>query len=201
MKEFNFENTSIAANYSIELHDNFNFMWVESRTADMYRIFFSTIADVLKLSEDKSYKKIAFKYKNTKGEFIFGAALEFIEPDEDEEDKGNWFLSFTFNEDDLKDADKEIDNHSDLFITCCDHEAESILYGRFVTLEHTDQMLGTLIDVLKKFLDKNASPDEELQVTLRSVFTAGVSIDGDTKIYTITPGEYIKQIIKNDKGL
>ena len=49
MKEFNFENTSIAANYSIELHDNFNFMWVESRTADMYRIFFSTIADVLKL--------------------------------------------------------------------------------------------------------------------------------------------------------
>ena len=62
-------------------------------------------------------------------------------------------------------------------------------------------MMNTAIDEIVKFLDKNASETEDVEVELRGIFTASVAVENGTKIMSIVPGEYIKQIIKNDSAL
>ena len=202
MKTFEFENTSIPSQFTINLHDDHNFGWIESRTAEFYRVLFSTVADILSITKNKNNKKSVFKFKDTKGNFVFGGILNYEEPEEgSDEDSGNYFLEFTFDEKDCEDADYETDNHSDVFITCADHESEAILYGRFNSTEAMYMMFECAINTLKHFLDVNATPDEELQVVLKSIFTASVTVENDEKVMTITPGEYVKQIVKNDKSL
>ena len=62
-------------------------------------------------------------------------------------------------------------------------------------------IMNTAIDEITKFLDKNASETEEVEVTLRGLFTASVAVENGVKVMSIVPGEYIKQIIKNDSAL
>ena len=56
-----------------------------------------------------------------------------------------------------------------------------------------------MIDSIKEFLDKNSNDTtEDIELEMKSVFTAGVSIENGVKNYYIIPGFAVKQIIKND---
>lgn len=201
-KTFEFEQTSIPSQYSINLKDNFGILWVDSRTADLFRTLFAAIADVLKYSQSKDAKRIGMTMKDDKGHFKFGAILNFKEPEEgSEEDSGNWYLEFTFNPEDMTDLTIDADNHSDVFVRCASEEANNICYGRFRSTEIMYNIFNCAIDTLVQFLDANASEAEEVDVNLRGIFTASVAIEDGKKIMSIVPGEYIKQIIKNDAAL
>jgi len=52
-KTFEFEQTSIPSQFSINLKDNFGMLWVDTRSADLYRTLFSAIADTLKHNQFK----------------------------------------------------------------------------------------------------------------------------------------------------
>lgn len=199
---FEFEKTSIPSQYSIDLKDNFGILWVDTRTADLFRTLFAAIADTLKFNQSKDANRIGFSMKDDKGHFKLGAILNFKKPEDDsEEDSGNWYLEFTFNEEDMVNLDISLDNHSDEFIRCAAQEANSISYGRFRSTEAMFILFNTAIDVLVRFLDANAEVDEITDVVLRGVFTASVGVEDGKKIMSIVPGEYIKQIIKNDSAL
>ena len=201
-KQFEFEMTSIPTQYSINLKDNFSMIWVESRTADMYRIIFTAIADVLKHNQSTDAKRIGFSLKDAKGNFKFGAILTFKKPEEgSEEDSGNWFLEFTFDQADMTNLNVEIDNHSDVFVKCAAMEAQQICYGRFRSTDSMYDMIICAIDTLVQFLDVNAVEGDTVDVTLRGIFTASVAVEDGEKVMSIVPGEYIKQIIKNDSVL
>jgi hypothetical protein len=101
----------------------------------------------------------------------------------------------------MTDLDREIDNHSDTFVRCAAHEAESICYGRFRNIGYMYSMFNTAIDTLASFLDTNASEIEEVEVSLRGVFTASIAVESGKKVMSIVPGECIKQIIKGDSVL
>ena len=201
-KQFEFSQTSIPSQFSINLKDNCNMMWVDSRTADMYRILFTSIADVLKIKQSKTLSRIGFKMKDDKGNFKLGAILNYHKPEEGaEEDSGNWYLEFTMYEEDMVDLDLELDNHSDIFVKCVAHEAHAIISGRFNSTEYMYKVMNTVIDTLVHFLDANASETEEVEVILRGVFTASVVVENGTKVMSIVPGEVIKQLIKGDSVL
>lgn len=202
MKQFEFSQTSIPSQFSINLKDNCDMLWVDSRTADMYRILFSSIADTLKVKQSKTLARIGFKMKDDKGNFKLGAVLNYNKPEEgSEEDSGNWYLEFTMYEEDMTDLDLEIDNHSDIFVRCVTQEAWIIISGRFNQIEYMYKVLNTLIDTLVHFLDANASENEEVEVVLRGIFTASVAVENGTKVMSIVPGEAIKQIVKGDSVL
>ena len=107
----------------------------------------------------------------------------------------------TLDESDMTDLDVVVDNHSDVFVRCAGNEASNICYGRFRSTELMYQVFNTLIDTSVSFLDVNANETEEVTVNLRGVFTASVAIESGVKVMSIVPGEYIKQIIKNDAAL
>lgn len=201
-KEFEFEQTSIPSQYAINLKDNFGIIWLDSKTADLFRTLFSAVADVLKYNQSKDSKRIGMTMKDDKGHFKFGAILAFKEPEEgSEEDSGNWYLQFTFNPEDMTDLSVDVDNHSDVFVRCASQEANDICYGRFRSTEIMYNMFNTAIDTLVQFLDANATEAEEVDVKLRGIFTASVAIEDGQKVMSIVPGEYIKQKIKNDAAL
>lgn len=201
-KTFEFEQTSIPSQFSINLKDNFGIVWLDSRTADLFRTLMSAIADVLKYNQSKDAKRIGMSMKDDKGHFKFGAILTFKEPEEgSEEDSGNWYLEFTFNQEDMTDLTVDVDNHSDVFVRCVSEEANNICYGRFRSTEIMYNVVNCAIDTLVQFLDVNATEGEVVDVTLRGIFTASVAIEDGQKIMSIVPGEYIKQIVKNDAAL
>lgn len=200
-KSFKFEATSIPSQYSINLKD-VGGVWVDSRTADIYRIIFSAISDTLKINQSKDAKRIGMLIKDDKGEFKFGAILNYRKPEEgSEEDSGNWYLEFTFDQEDMKDLDIELDNLSDVFVQCMAQEANAICYGRFRSVALMQSMLMIAIKTLKDFLDVNADENEEVEVELTGIFKASVAVEDGKKYMSIVPGEYIKQLIKNDSAL
>lgn len=201
-KQFEFEKTSIPSNYCMNLFDNYNMVWVDTRSADIFRVFFTTVADVLKIHQDKTKSRIGFAMKDDKGNFKFGAILNYRKPDTDEEDDtGNWYLEFTFDPSDMVDLEAEYDNFSEEFIVCSQEEANNIASARFQKPEYMYIMYNTLLDTITNFLDTNASETEEIEVTLRGVFTASVVVENGIKVMSIVPGEVIKQVIKADSIL
>ena len=201
-KVFEFGQTSIPSQYSINLNDNFGIIWVDSKTADIYRTLFSTIADTLKYNQSKDTPRIGMSMKDDKGNFKMGAILNYRKPEDgSEEDSGNWYLELTFDPADMTNLSVDMDNHSDVFIRCAAYESNSICYGRFRSTEIMYNMFNCAIDTLVNFLDANASESEEVEVSLRGIFTASVVVEGGQKIMSIVPGEYIKQIIKDDSAL
>lgn len=199
---YQFEETSIMSQYACTLTDNYGYLWIDARTPDFYKLLFSTFADYLKVLQDKSKKRVGLKIKDSNGNFKIGCILSYHKPDEDcEEDAGNWYLEMTFNEDDMVDLDAEYDNHSDIYVRCLGRMLGEIFHGRFNSTECADNMSTAAIDCLTKFLDVNASPDKKITVELRGYFVASVEFDDGEKFMSITPGECVKQLIKDDAGL
>ena len=202
MANVEFEKSSIPSELSINLRDNFSMTWVDSRSADLYRVLFASIADTLKINQKKEYSRIGMSMKDDKGNFKLGAILNFRKPEEGaEEDTGNWYLEMTFYPEDMTNLDYEVDNHSDIFVRCASIEANTITYGRFRSVDIMYNMFNCVIDTLTTFLDTNAREGEEYSVQLQGIFTASVVIEDGKKIMSIVPGEYIKQLIKNDAVL
>ena len=85
-RSFEFEKTSIPSQFGINLHDNFGMAWVDSRTADIYRVLFTSIADTLKYHEAKDAKRIGMSIKDDKGHMKLGAILNFRAPEEGSEE-------------------------------------------------------------------------------------------------------------------
>ena len=201
-KQFEFDQTSIPSQYSIDLLENHGMTWIDTRTRDFYRTVFTTIADVLKIHQNKNKERIGFIMKDDKGNFKFGAILNYNKPEEGEEDDaGNWYLEMTFYPEDMTDIEEIYDNHSSEFTVSAAREAMAIVSMRFRTAEYMHTMMTAAIDTLVNFLDANAIEGDEVEVVLNGVFTASVVIEDGKKIMSIVPGEIIKQIIKADSIL
>lgn len=205
MKEFELKESTIPAELSYNMMEHFNYGWAANRAPGIYRVFFFTIADILKHKKSKNNPRVGFMLKDNNGNFKFGAILAYHAPedgsDDADDDKGNYTLEFTLNAADMEDLDLVLDNHTDIFIECAGRKAQEIMYGRFLTMEFCNNIFIEVIDTLIKFMDANAIPNEEVSVVYKGIFTATVFVDGDEKVISIVPGEMIKQFIKGDTTL
>lgn len=204
-KTINFDESAIPAEYTLNLLEHYQLAWVNNRTAGIYRVVFTTMAKMLKERKSKSTPKVGFILKDSSGGFRFGAIMTYHAPDNEadasDDDKGNYTLEFTLNPDDMKDMDVTIDNHSDMFVMVTADTAQDIMYGRFKSMEFTNNLFIEAIDTLVKYLDANAIENDEFIVEYRGVFTASVTVEGGEKFISIVPGEMIKQIVKGDISL
>ena len=202
-KQFELNQTSIPSQYSINCKEKYFFGWVDTRTEDLYRTLFTSIATALKdTQKEKKMNRVGFNMLDAKGIFKLGAILSFHKPDvAEEEDSGNWFLEFTLYEEDMTDLDKELDNHSGSFVAVAANIAYTIAHARFGSTEYMYSLFDEAINTLVDFLDTNASEDDEVEVYIKGVFTASVAVENGKKVMSIVPGEAIKQIIKSDSIL
>lgn len=196
------DTVAIANNYHTTLKEEYNMLFPENKVANFYRTLFRSIAITLKHFETKSNPKIGFSLLNDKGEFRLGAILTYQAPEEGEEDdSGNWNLSFTLNKDDMVNLDNHIDSHSDSFASIARAELYDSMYGHFSDSTSMNRMFDVAIREIIKFLDINSNDGDDVELTLPSIFTATVGIEGGEKVYAIVPGAMVKQLVKDDGSL
>lgn len=202
IKTLDFNETSIPSYFLLNIKERWGMNFPLNRVPEFYRVIFNSIATYLKHNRSKSSPRIGFKLVNDAGEFRFGAILEYQKPEDGEaEDTGNWVLSCTFYEDDMKNLDVCIDNMSNTFTTIVDGEIFSTMYGHMTESSVATNMFTAAIESLKDQLSKMADSGEEVEVSLPGVFKASVGFEDGQKVFAIVPGHNVKQIIKDDKGL
>jgi len=197
----NLNETTIPNDFTIMLEERWCMTWPQDRTPEFYRVLFNSIATMLKYNRSKNNPRIGFKLINDAGEFRLGAILDYQKSDGEAEDTGNWVLSFTFYEEDMKDLNACFDNMSDSFFTIMDREIFDTMNGHFVTNEAASNMAVASIEVLKKDLSDMSNSGKEIEVVHPGVFVASVGFEEGQKVFSIVPGHNVKQIVKDDKGL
>ena len=133
-----------------------------------------------------------------KGQFKIAAIMTYHKPTDGDEDKGNWSLEFTLNEEDLDNIETIHDNFNDAFFMVANKEVYNANNGRFKSSKHCTDLFCELIDVLVNYLDDNAKQDDVLEVEVPGVFVASVGVEKGKKVMGIVPGEIIRQIVKSD---
>lgn len=193
---------SIANNYCARIKEKHGMLFPENQVSNLYRVLFRSMAIILKHFEAKATPKIGFSLLSDNGDFVIGALLTYQAPDnEDEDDQGNWNLSFTFNKEDMKDCDKLIDSHSDSFVAVAGGEIYSAMFGHFGNSTAVSIMFSEAIETIIRFLDLNTNDGEEAEITLPGIFTASCGFEDGAKAYSIVPGAVVKQIVKDDEAL
>lgn len=201
----NFKKSLIPELFATNIRENENTRWNELRTESFYVVVFTTFAKALAAKRCGKHDT-GFIFKDDKGNFKFGGILTYQNPEEgSEDDTGNFYLSFTDNSDDFKDFDPNylIDNHNNMFVDIAKTVALDVMHGRFQSVESMNLMFNTAIDTLYVYMDKNVNNEDDVhELTLDGIFTAIATIDENgNKIISIVPGDFIKQLIKDDRAI
>lgn len=209
----------VTQHYSTMIDKGIN--WNSSATLEFTKFLFQSIANYIRLKR-YSTKNTVFKLydfevgaghdNNRKYDegcltrddltFIFGAMCNYIKPEEGEEDDaGNFYLTFTFDESDINDDDYEIHINSfekDFITTIATTAGQkytivSYVYTHFVIVE--------IFKTLLQYLDKNAFENGVFELYYDGIFEASVIVEDGKKIFSIIPGDFIKTCIKNDSAI
>ena len=199
MKHFDIETSSVFGNLSKHLYDEYSMIIAEHLIEKFYRVVFRSSAMMVKYHADKKNHRTGFSFKDKNGEFVYGVILTFNPPEEESEDGGNWTLDFTFNQADMKDVDDCIDNFSDVFYTILQTESYTAMHAHVKSNEDLCILVAEFIRAIVFFLDENSNDSsEDVELEMAHIFKASVGFDGGKKVYSLTPGDSIKQIIKGD---
>lgn len=197
---YKFAETSIPGNFALNVVNTYNLDFIPDYSDKIYKALFASVAGYLSHLKSKKSKKIALKCVTIKGEFYLGGIVTYVE-NEDDTIPGNWVFSLTFDEDDIKDIESVYDindKEMEYFVDIISHKVASF---RFISTSYWHNMFYAAILTLKQFLDANASETESVDIELPGFFTASVEVVDGVKVMSITPGDTIKQIIKDDAAL
>lgn len=199
-KTFNLSECSIKNELSVSLQEKYCMMIPDYMIEGLYRCIFRSFATICKYYQTKDKHTIGFALKDERGRFVIGTIMTYEAPEgESDEDEGHYALSMTFNEKDLEGIDVFLDNYMDSYPATLQSELYEGLSTHCCNNADMIRIAVEVIDSIKKFLDKNSNDSsEDVELVMQSVFTAGVSIENGEKIYSVTPGYSVKQIIKND---
>lgn len=199
-KVFKFDECSLTGNLCAELKDKYSMLIPEYLIGGFYRVIFRSTAQMLKYNSSKNVHTIGFAFKDKNGQFVYGAKLTFVAPeDEESEDGGNWNLDMTFYPADLEDVDSSLDNFNDVFLTILQTELYSAMRSHCTSNEDLNILVAEYINAIRDFLDQNSNEStEDVELVMDEVFTAGVGFEKGQKVFSLVPGTAIKQIVKND---
>lgn len=179
----------------------------DDRPERLLQAFFAATAAYLgKYKVTKTDEAVALVLTDMVGMFKFAAIVQYHENEENPDEPGNWSFTMTFNEDDIdslekKKSVKKILYNDNSFTATFVKVAYDI---SAIEIMHTSYCLDSyllIIDTLLQILDREAKANEVVDIEVPGYITASVSVEGDEKIFAITPDGYLKTIIKNDSVL
>lgn len=158
-----------------------------------------------KVKRTNPNEAVALVLTDVAGNFKFAGIVEYHE-NENKDEPGNWSYVLTFNEQDIVNIEKKkvINKHlySDTqFKTVFDKVAHDI---GGIAFQHESYMYTAcliLVDTILQVLDKEAVAGEVVDIENVGYCTFSVEVDGDEKIFAITPSGKMKELIKGDTDL
>ena len=195
------DESNIASIFTTRIKERWNILFNQNRFADLTGVLFKCTAIFLKYKRNKANPKTALKLVNENGTFYFGAILEYHAPGDDAEDAGNWTLSWTLDEEDLKDITDIYDSQDSMWFDICAHELYQLMYAELRDNRGIAAIFETVIDSIREMLDSASNGGSEVNVEHTGIFDATVGFEEGTKVFAITPGYEVKQLVKDDKSL
>jgi hypothetical protein len=173
----------------------------ELSATSAYKVFDSIIYGMAKLlsSEKDKNKKVAAVLKNSENEILLSMIVEYNQDSEDEE-VNNWLVSMSVNKDDITEDTSvmsQYDSQLQFAIAEAAAKRNHFRYLDSIALVSLSQSFGK---TLNNWLDKNANEEEEMSIE-DDLFTASVAVEGDDKIFAITPGANIKKVIAKSEPI
>jgi len=179
----------------------------DDRPERIIKSFFSAVSAYLSkqkvTSEDEA---TALVLQDPTGAFKFAAIVEYHANETDGSEPGNWSYVWTFNESDVTDLEKEKNVKkllcsSTAFGTVFDKVAYDIASIQFEQDHFMYDACCLVIDTILQMLDAEAVAGETVDIEMPGYFVASVAVEGDEKIFSITPDGHQKTIIKDDGAL
>ena len=190
--------TSMPQNYSKGLLEDKLYDIAPDHTGKFGYILFHGVASLLAANKDKN-KPVAFILNRMDGKVVAVAILQFF--DNDKNNPGNWSLVWSFDEADVPADAKKIflkDANSHPFFVAV---AANRYDMEFKTEPAIIDLLTYFMEILYKWLDENAKPDEEVVIEQEGVFQARVGFENGEKVFSIEPAGEIKMLIKDDAAI
>ena len=82
-KVFKFDECSLTGNLCAELKDKYSMLIPEYLIGGFYRVIFRSTAQMLKYNSNKKVHTIGFAFKDKNGQFVYGAKLTFVAPEDE----------------------------------------------------------------------------------------------------------------------
>lgn len=168
--------------------------------------FAATAAYLSRMKVSKVDEATAMVLTDVSGNFKFGAIVEYHENDENPDEPGNWSFVMTFNEEDItaleaKKTVKKLLYSGETFKSVFDKVAYDIGAIEFQHEAYMYDACLLVIDTLIQILDREADPNDVVDIECPGYFTASVSVEFGEKVFAITPDGHLKAIIKDDIAL
>ena len=140
------------------------------------------------------------------GNFEFAGIVEYHENEENKDEPGNWSYVLTLNEEDLTDLEntKEVKKYlygDDAFKVILDKVAYDIGGIEFQKDSFMYACCKILVETIVQVLDAEAVANDTVDIELKGYVTCSVSVEGDEKVYAVTPDGAMKKLIKDDAAL
>ena len=191
--------TSMPQNYSRGLLEDKLYDIAPDHTGKFGYILFHGVASILAANKDKD-RPVAFIVNRIDEKFVAAAIVQYFDND-DKNNPGNWNLVWTFDENDIPENAKRIflkdPNSHPFFITV----AANRYNMEFKQEAAIINLLSYFMEILYKWLDENAKPDEEVLIEQDGVFQARVGIENGEKVFSVEPMGEVKMLIKDDAAI
>lgn len=191
--------TSMPQNYSRGLLEDKQYDIAPDHTGKFGYILFHGVASLLAANKDKN-RPVAFVVDRIDGKVVAVAIVQYFE-NNDKSNPGSWNMVWSFDENDIPADAKKIylkDPNSHPFFVSV---AANRYNMEFKTEPAIINLLTYFMEILYKWLDENAKPDEEVLIEQDGVFQARVGIENGEKVFSIEPMGEVKMLIKDDASI
>ena len=192
--------SQIPQNFATGLYNDKSYDLSGQHTEMMADIIFTGVSNALGAIKTKE-QPVAFIFKKNNDEFICGAVIKFIPNDDDPTKAGSWSYVWTFDKEDIP-ANAKLIGCEDANIIAYFRGVARNKYGAaFRDQAAITECTRYLMQTISKWLDENASDQEEVGVELEGVFQATVAVENGIKYKALVPEGEIKKLIKDDSAI
>lgn len=162
------------------------------------KIIFNGITDYLALGKNKTVPQVVL-VQDIKGNNIAFGCVRYCESDSEEDGEGSWEYFWSFNTEDIPENATvyTIDNEAVLkVIARRGHNMCKMVVG---VLNYLSIATVLIMNAIHDTLDQqNVANGETFTLDLPGYFEASVSVENGEKVFSITPKEEMKVLIKDD---
>lgn len=191
--------TTLPQMYSKGLFEEKNYDLAPEHSDKILYTVFTATAELLNSAKSKD-RPVAFVFETIDEKLVAAAIVQYF-ANEDASKPGNWSLVWTFNREDIPEGALTIN----LKDTQTHSYFRSIAGEKWGIKFKDPACLVTLttyaLEIVKKWLDENASETNEVSVELDSIFQARVAVEDGQKVFALEPAGEIKMLIKDDASI
>lgn len=197
MSEIKFDETKIPENYSKTLIGR-NLIYPAPYTNKIGKVIMDAISRCLGSIKDISVPK-AIAFKSIDGSFLAAGIVKYHKNEDDPDNlaAGNWSYNWTFNEEDLKDANVIYATDA-LVIPFFEASASNLFHMKF-NENSTATMVTVFIEILLGWLSENAKDGTVVTVDLPGAFKASCEVVDGKVEKALVPDGNVKTLIKGDE--